>query len=133
MNVVAVRYGLLADGQSAQFTGTATRIQTSHAFRVRLMRGGEVLDDVWTLRAVWPLTKSHGKEVRLFSAGVLSGDVPFTGILLGIARESAKDAFDMNFSYVDPTNPKKSGIDLSAYPAFGTKIKLATFDATVIS
>jgi hypothetical protein len=48
-------------------------------------------------------------------------------------RASVAGPFDLNISYVDPNDPRKAGIDLKAYPVFGTKIKIPTFDAEVVS
>jgi hypothetical protein len=131
--VLSVRYGTLTDGPDAQFTGTATRIANSHSFRVHLTRGAEVVDDVWTLRQISAVGPSLAEDMKLFFPTVTAGDAPQEGISLNIHRESDPSTFQINFSFVDPANPKKSGIDLVAYPAFGTKIKLPTFDAAVVS
>jgi len=131
--VLAVRFGVLSDGPAAQFTGTATRIGDSHAFRVQLTRGAEVLDDVWKLRNVSAIKPTDAETMALFFPGVTSSDLPLTGIALNIVRDSVHSPFDLNLSYVDPSDPKKAGIDLSAYPIFSSKIKLPTFDATVVS
>ncbi len=132
-NVLSVRFGVLSDGPAAQFTGTATRIGKSHAFRVHLTRGGEAVDDVWTLRQISRIGPSLAQDTELFFPTVNAGDVPIDGISLNIHRASDPSPFQLNFSFVDPAEPKKCGIDLTAYPAFGTKIKFPTFDATVTS
>jgi len=130
---LSVRFGVLPDGPDAQFTGTATRVGNSHTFRVHLTRGAELLDDTWTLRAISALTPAFADEFKSFFPTLLAGDVPTAGASLNIVRGSVNSPFDFNFSFVDPANPKTCGIDLTAFPAFGTKIKFPTFDATVTS
>lgn len=49
---LSVRLGKLADGDEAQFTGTATRIGRSNKFTVDLTRGTETKDDEWTFLGV---------------------------------------------------------------------------------
>lgn len=132
-NTIQVRIGVLPDGDAAQFRGTGTRIGDSNAFRVHLTRGNEVLDDVWTLRRVAQVQPTDGADFSAFFAGVGPSDSPLTGIVLNIARASVPGPFDLNVSYVDANDPKKAGIDVQAYPAFGTKIKLPTFDAVVLT
>ena len=134
-NVLTVRYGVLADGPPAQLVGTARRIDRSHAFRVSLTRGDEVVNDVWYLRAINAVKRSDGEEMAMFFPGILPSDVPSSGIALHISRASARDNFGdmLNVSYVDPADPNKAGIDLAAYPAFGTVIRFPTFDAVVVS
>ncbi len=132
-NVLSVRFGILTDGPAAQFTGTATRISNSHAFRVHLTRGGEVVDDVWALRNITALDPAFSDALNIFFPTALPGDFPQSGISLSVHRASVTGPFDLNFSFVDPADPKKSGVDLTIYPAFGTKLKLSTFDATVTS
>jgi len=129
--VLAVRFGVLRDGPAAQFTGTATRVGSSHAFRVHLKRGIEELDDVWTLRAVSAIKLSDNDMLAMFVPGALASDFPISGISLSIKRASIQGPFDPILSYVDPSDPKKAGIDQAAYPIFGTKVPLPTFDATV--
>ena len=131
--VLTVRYGVLKDGPDAQFTGTATRVQESPAFRVRLTRGNEVVEDVWTLRAVTVVTPSDGEMLAMFAPGMRATDAPQHGISLNIARASAGDDFDINFSYVDPADATRCGIDVTTYPALGAKVPLPTFDAVVVS
>lgn len=132
-SVLSVRFGTLTDGPAAQFTGTATRIASSHSFRVHLTRGAEVVDDVWTLRQIGAVGPSMAQDMKIFFPTVSAGDVPQDGISLNIHRESDPSSFQLNFSFVDPADPKKCGIDLATYPAFATKIKLPTFDATIVS
>ncbi len=131
--VLTVRYGVLKDGPAAQFTGTATRVSDSPAFRVRLTRGNEVVEDVWTLRAVSAVKPSDAEMLAMFAPGMHAGDAPQHGISLNIARASAGDDFDINFSYVDPADATRCGIDVVTYPALGTKVPLPTFDAVVVS
>jgi hypothetical protein len=133
-NVLAVRSGDLTDGNVAQFTGTAKRIGKSHTFRVHLTRGDEeVLDDVWTLGKIFDVDPSDNESFSFFFPGVLPDDVPSTGKRLQIYRASQNNEVEITFCYVDPADPSKCGIDLALFPAFGTKIKLESFDATVIS
>jgi hypothetical protein len=132
-NTIEVRIGVLPDGDAAQFRGTGTRIGDSNAFRVHLTRGNEVLDDVWTLRRIASVQPTDGADFSVLFAGVGPSDSPLTGISLNIVRASVSGPFDLNISYVDPNDPKKAGIDLQAYPAFGTKIRMPTFDAVVLS
>ena len=132
-SVLSVRFGVLADGPAAQFTGTATRSGNSNAFRVHLTRGNEVLDDVWTLRSISAVKPKDAEDMAMFFPGVLPSDIPLSGSSLNILRASLHQPFDLNLSYVDPADPRKAGVDLAAYPAFGTKIKLPTFDAAIIS
>lgn len=132
-NVLSVRFGALTDGPAAQFTGTATRIGKSHAFRVHLTRGGQTVDDVWTLRQIGAVTPSFATDLKIFFPTVNAGDVPADGASFTIHRDSDASSFQINFSFVDAANPKKSGVDLATYPAFATKIKFPTVDATVVS
>jgi hypothetical protein len=127
---LAVRFGVLSEGPAAQFTGTATRIGDSHAFRVHMSRAGEVIDDVWKVRKIAKITPEHGKEMALFSQGAGASDFPLTGILLFIDRE--RPGVLGNLSYVDPTDPRKAGVDLTVFPVFGSKVIISTFDATVV-
>jgi hypothetical protein len=127
---LAVRFGVLSEGPAAQFTGTATRIGDSLTFRVRMNRAGEVIDDVWKLRRIAQITPGDGKEMALFSPGAVASDFPLTGIVLGITPEKFAE---LNLSYVDPTDPRKAGIDLTAFPIFGSKVIVPTFDLTVVS
>jgi Leucine-rich repeat (LRR) protein len=131
--VLSVRFGALKDGPAAQFTGTATRIGNSHAFRVHLSRGADVLDDVWSLRKISAVDGSVIAGFKLFFPTLIFGDIPISGSSLNIARASNNDNFEFNFSFVDPGNPSKCGIDLTKFPAFATTITLPTFDATVVS
>ena len=132
-NTIQVRIGVLPDGDAAQFRGTGTRIGDTNSFRVHLTRGNEVLDDVWTLRRIASVQPGDGADFSMMFAGVGATDSPLTGISLNIVRASVSGPFDLNISYVDPNDPKRAGIDVQAYPAFGTKIKMPTFDAVVLS
>jgi hypothetical protein len=129
--VLAVRYGMLPDGPAAQFTGTATRIGNSCQFRVHLTRGADAVDDVWTLRAVRRVSPADYDSYAAFFPGVMPGDFPTSGAMLSIERASQGEQLEINMAFVDPNNPSKAGIDLDAFPAFGTKIRLPTFDAVV--
>jgi hypothetical protein len=132
-DTIQVRIGVLPDGDAAQFRGTGTRIGDSNAFRVHLTRSDEVLDDVWTLNRIESIQPGDANSFSLFFPGVGSSDFPTTGTSLHIVRASVAGPFDLNISYVDPNDPRKAGIDLKAYPVFGTKIKIPTFDAEVVS
>lgn len=131
--VLSVRFGALKDGPAGQFTGTATRIGNSHAFRVHLIRGADVLDDVWSLRKISAVDGSLIAGFKLFFPTLIFGDIPISGSSLNIARASNNDKFEFNFSFVDPGSSSKCGIDLTKFPAFATTITLPTFDATVVS
>jgi hypothetical protein len=128
---LAVRFGTLTEGSAAQFTGTATRVGDACQFRVHLTRGAEVVDDVWTLRAVRRVIPADYETYAVFFPGVLPGDFPSSGAMLSIERASLGDRLEINMAFVDPTTPTKAGIDLAAFPAFGTKIAFPTFDAVV--
>lgn len=129
--VLSVRYGTLPDGAAAQFTGTATRIGNSHAFRVHLTRGAEVVDDVWTVRQIGAVTPSLASDMKLFFPTVSAGEVPADGGMLSICRASDPSILQLNFSFVDFASPRACGVDVTTFPAFLTKIKIPTFDATV--
>ena len=131
--LLAVRVGDLTLGPDAQFTGTAMRVGNSNTFNVRLTRGVEVLEDTWTLRQISAVDLGLADSFKLFFPTVVPGDVPAFGVSLNIQRTSVHSPFDLNISFVDPSTPNKCGIDVTTYPAFTTKIKLPTFDATVIS
>jgi hypothetical protein len=61
----------------------------------------------------------------------MPGDFPTWGAMLSIQRASQSQQLEVNMAFVDPNNPSKAGIDLDAFPAFGTKIRLPTFNAVV--
>jgi len=54
-------------------------------------------------------------------------------VQLSVTRSSLGDKMDLNYSYVDPSDPKRCGIDTTLYPAFATRFKAITFDALVVS
>ena len=130
-NVLSIRFGVLSDGPTAQFNGTANRIGNSHLFRVHLTRGNEVLDDTWTLQSILNITPLEVESLSIFFQNFVPVDVPLTGVLINLVRPNK--LLDFNLTYVDLNNPQKSGFDLSAFPAFETKTKLRTIDAVVIS
>lgn len=138
-NVLAVRFGVLCEGQAAQWTGMATRIGNSLTFRVHLIRGSEVQDDVWSLAEIEkfedkpPRSAQEGAFFLAFT-GLSYGDAPVNGIRIYIKREShPPNEPDLTSCYVDPRNPKQAGFDLTAYPLVGTKFRLRSIDATIVS
>jgi hypothetical protein len=74
-DTLSVRWGLLSDGDAAQFRGTATRIGRSNRFAVHLTRGAETKDEEWTIQGISragdmanfvPGLTADSKLVRLF-------------------------------------------------------------------
>ena len=131
-SVLAVRFGVLRDGPGAQFTGTATRVGHSLSFRVHLTRGAETLDDVWSLRSVTAVKPSDNDGFAMFVPGAISADFPVAR-MLNIVRASVAQPFDLNMSYVDAGDPKRSGVDPAVWPIFADKVPFPTFDAMVTS
>ena len=130
---LAVRYGDLTQGAAAQFTGTATRIGDSNRFKVHLAREGESANDEWVLTAIAPATAFSSSMLFLNAFRVGQGELPLTGKALNVIRASVGDKFDLNVSFGDPADPSKCGIDVTAFPVFASKIKIATFDAHVVA
>ena len=130
---LSVRYGDLTQGAAAQFTGTAVRVGDSTRFRVELRRGAEAITDEWVLSRVNDATLADAEDFRLFFPSLRLSDVPTGGLALGIIRASAGARLEVNMSYVAPGDPSRAVIDLTAFPAFGTTIKMPTFDAVVVA
>jgi len=128
---LTVRYGILTEGDAAQFRGTATRVGNSNRFRVRLTRGAETMDDEWTLAGVTRATLSSSADFVYFFPTFRIGTTPVSGGILSITRGSTQNQPEINLSYVLPESPQRCGIDTEKYPVFKTLISLPTFDAVV--
>ena len=126
---LTVRYGDLTQGDAEQFRGTAARIGDSNRFRVRLTRGGETMDDEWTLAAVTRVTLSSSADFVFFFPAFRVGTAPISGGILNISRGSTQNQPELNLSYVTPQSPRHCGIDIETYPVFRTLISFPTFDA----
>jgi hypothetical protein len=132
--VLAVRFGDLTQGPTAQFVGTATRVGDSASLKVHLTRGAEVMDDVWTLRTVSAVEPGSNSEMSTFFPGTLPSDFPMSGSSISVVRASqAGKPFDLNFAYVDRATPGKAVVAVDRFPVFASKVKLPSFDAVVQS
>ena len=126
---------LFRSGADLQFNGIASRVGNSNQFRVHLTRGAEVMDDIWTLRAiqaVQPITDQLSLLFFTLSQDAVMSDLPLSGTMISVTRHVTGEHLDINYSFVDSVDPKRSTIDTQLYPGFATRFKASTFDAVVV-